>query len=59
MDLYSAADFSTEWDDLWFPLSIIASKSEFRFFLFSWTEIVTIPLLNFAGDISPILVMEE
>ena len=25
----SAAEFSTEWDDLWFPLSIIASKSDF------------------------------
>ena len=30
MDLSSAAEFSTEWDDLWFPLSIIASKSDFR-----------------------------
>ena len=30
MDLYSAAEFSTEWEDLWFPLSIIVSKSEFR-----------------------------
>ena len=30
MALSSAAEFSTEWDDLWFPLSIVASKSDFR-----------------------------
>ena len=29
MDLYIAAEVSTEWDNLWFPLSIIASKSNF------------------------------
>ena len=30
MDLSSADEFSSEWDDLWFSLSIIASKSDFR-----------------------------
>ena len=29
MALSSAAEFSTEWDDLWFPLNIIVSKSDF------------------------------
>ena len=29
--LSSAAEFSTEWDDLWFPLGIIGSKSVFVF----------------------------
>ena len=29
MALSSAAELSNEWDDLWFPLSIIASKSDF------------------------------
>ena len=29
MDLSNASEFSTKWDDLWFPLSIIASKSSF------------------------------
>ena len=27
--LFSASEFSTEWDDLWFPLSIITYKSDF------------------------------
>ena len=31
MDLSSAAELIIEWDDLWFPLSIIASKYDFRF----------------------------
>ena len=30
MALSSTYEFSTEWDDLWFHLSIIASKSDFR-----------------------------
>ena len=30
MDLSSEAEFISEWDDLWFLLSIIASKSDFR-----------------------------
>ena len=29
MALFSAAALSTDWDDLWFPLSIIASKCYF------------------------------
>ena len=29
MDLSSPADIRTEWDDLWFPMSIIASKYDF------------------------------
>ena len=29
MDLFSAAAFSTDWDDLWFLLSIILLKSDF------------------------------
>ena len=29
-DLSSAADFSSDWDGLWFILSIIASKYDFR-----------------------------
>ena len=29
MALSSEAELSTEWDDVWFPLSIIASKSDF------------------------------
>ena len=29
MALFSAAALSTDWDDLWFPLSIIALKSDF------------------------------
>ena len=29
MDLFSAAALSTNWYDLWFPLSIIALKSDF------------------------------
>ena len=29
MDLFSTTTFSTDWDDLWFPLSIIALKSDF------------------------------
>ena len=32
MDLSIADEFSTEWDYLWFPLSVIASKSDFRIF---------------------------
>ena len=29
MVFFSAAALSTDWDDLWFPLSIIALKSKF------------------------------
>ena len=29
MAFFSAAEFSTDWDDLWFPLSIIALKYVF------------------------------
>ena len=29
MDLFSTAAFSTDWEDLWFPLSIIALRSDF------------------------------
>ena len=30
VDLSNTAEFRYEWDDLWFPLSIISSKSDFR-----------------------------
>ena len=29
MDLFSASALSTDWDDLWFPLSTIALRSGF------------------------------
>ena len=59
MGLYSAAEFRSEWDDLWFSLSIIACKYDFSCFLFGWIEMVTRPLLNYVDDLSPVLMMEE
>ena len=58
MDFSSADEFISGWDDLWFPLSIIAPKSDFRVSP-SIIEMVTRPLLNYVDDISPVLMIEE
>ena len=55
MDLFSVAAFSTDWDDLWFPLSIILLKYDF---LVSWIEMVTIPVLDYIDNLRFFLVME-
>ena len=59
VDLFSAAVLSTDWEDLWFPLSIIALRSDFFCFLFDWIEVVTRPVLDYTDNLSFTLVMEK
>ena len=50
MALFSATALSTDWEDLWFPLSIIFLK---------YVEMVTRPVLDYIDNLSFVLVMEE